>query len=112
MYQDIQDGFAYTDQHASTAIGRTYHETINTAHGHLEIRCCWAIADPLAFEASRYHNGWADLHSIVRGYRERRFDNKVERETSYFITSLLNEAPRLLRPIRLHWSIENSLHGF
>jgi predicted transposase YbfD/YdcC len=110
LYQDIQDWFAYTDQHPSAAIDRTYHETVNKAHGRIEIRRCWAIADPLAFEAIRHHDGWADLHSIVRVYRERHFNNKVERETSFYITSLPNQAERLLGAIRSHWSIENSLH--
>jgi len=95
LYQDIHDWFAYTDQHPSAAIDRTYHETVNKAHGRIEIRRCWAIADPLAFEAIRHHDGWADLHSIVRIYRERHFNNKVERETSYYITSLPNDASRL-----------------
>lgn len=83
---------------------------MNKTHGRLEIRRCWAIADPLAFEAIRHHDGWTDLHSIVRVFRERRFDNKVEHETSYYITSLPNDAARLLGAIRSHWSIENSLH--
>ena len=64
LYQDIQDWFAYTDQHPSAAIDRTYHESVNKAHGRIEIRRCWAIADPLAFEAIRHHDGWADLQSI------------------------------------------------
>ncbi len=90
LYQDIQDWFAYTDQHPAAASDRTYHETVNKAHGRLEIRRCWAIADPLAFEAIRHQEGWADLHRFVRLYRERRFDGKVERETSYSISSLVS----------------------
>jgi len=85
------------------------HETVNKNHGRIEIRRCWAIADPCAFEAIRHYDGWVDLHSIVRVSRERRLNTRVEQETAYYISSLPTDAPRLLRAIRAHWSIENRL---
>lgn len=110
LYEDVEQWFAYADQQGTAAIDCNYAETVNKGHGRIEIRQCWAISDPLAFETIRHHDGWADLHSVVRIYRERRLANTVERETSYYLTSLSNDASRLLQAIRSHWSIENSLH--
>jgi predicted transposase YbfD/YdcC len=88
----------------------TYHETINKGHGRIEIRRCWAIADPLAFEHLRHYEGWADLQTIVRLQRERRSNDNVALETAYFISSLPNDAERILAATRAHWSIENCCH--
>lgn len=93
-----------------TNMQHTYHETVNKQHGRIELRRCWAIADPLAFDYIRHYEGWADLQTIVRVQRERRFAAKVEHETTYYISSLPHHAPLLLNAIRSHWGIENSFH--
>ena len=108
LYQDLKDWFVYADQQGLSAPSCTYAETVN--HGRIEIRRCWAINDPRAFDVIRHYDGWADLHSIVRVYRERRTGDTVQHETSYYISSLPNDAAHLLHCIRAHWSIENSLH--
>jgi len=110
LQQDIQDWFAYVDQVQFTNMQHTYHETVNKQHGRIELRRCWAIADPLAFDYIRHYEGWADLQTIVRVQRERRFAAKVEHETTYYISSLPHHAPLLLNAIRSHWGIENSFH--
>jgi predicted transposase YbfD/YdcC len=110
LYQDIQDWFAYADQVRFNDLNATYHETVNKGHGRLEIRRCWAMADPLAFEYIRHDDGWADLQTIVRLQRERRWADKVELETAYYLSSLANDAKRLLEASRAHWSIENCCH--
>jgi predicted transposase YbfD/YdcC len=85
-------------------------KTVDKAHGRIEIRQCWVIADPVAFEYIRHYDGWADLQSIVRVQRERRIGDKVEQETAYYISSLAADAKQLLHATRTHWAIENSLH--
>jgi predicted transposase YbfD/YdcC len=110
LQQDIQDWFAYADQVQFANLAHTYAETVNKEHGRIEIRRCWAIADPVAFDYIRHYEGWADLHTIVRVQRERRFADKVERETAYYISSLPHPAPLLLNAIRSHWGIENRFH--
>lgn len=110
LHQDLQDWFAYADQIQFANLRHTYVETVNKAHGRIEIRRCWALSDPVAFEYIRHFEGWADLHTIVRVQRERRFAAKVERETAYYISSLPPQAARLLKAIRSHWGIENSFH--
>lgn len=110
LHQDIQDWFAYADKVQFKDMQHSYAETVNKGHGRIEIRRCWAIHDPLAFEHIRNFDGWVDLHAIVRVQRERRIDEKVERETAYYISSLQAEAEPLLNATRYHWAVENSLH--
>jgi len=110
LHQDIQDWFTYADQVDFANLNSTYAEKVNKGHGRIEIRRCWAIADPLAFEHLRHYDGWADLHTIVRVQRERRFNGKLELETAYYISSLPNDAQCILAAIRTHWSIENCCH--
>jgi hypothetical protein len=58
-------------------------KAVSKGHGRLEIRDCWVIADPLAFDYIRHYEGWADLSAIVRVKHERRLADKVQQETAY-----------------------------
>lgn len=112
LHADIQAWFAWADQQQFRDMPHSYAQTVNKNHGRIEIRQCWALSDPKAFEVIRHHDGWADLQSIVRVKRERRaLDNTpVPPETVYFISSLPPDADLLLRVVRAHWSIENNFH--
>lgn len=110
LRQDLHDWFTYGDQCQFAAMHMDYHKTISKTSGRVEIRQCWAVADPVAFDYIRHYEGWADLQSIVRIQRERHVDGQVSQETAYYISSLPNDAARLLAATRQHWSIENSLH--
>lgn len=110
LYQDLEDWFAYADQRQFQGMVHDYHQTVDKDHGRIEIRQCWTIADPLAFEHIRHYDGWADLQTIVRVQRERRFPDKIEQDIAYYISSLPPHAHHLLEITRLHWSVENSLH--
>jgi predicted transposase YbfD/YdcC len=108
--QDVQDWFAHADQVNFAGMKHDYHETVTKGHGRIEIRRCWTVSDPVAFDYIRHYEGWADLQTLVRVQRERRFSDKTERETSYYISSLPPQASLILNAIRCHWRIENSLH--
>jgi len=110
LYQDIAEWFAYADEVHFRAMLHDYGETINKRHGRIEIRRCWVIGDPMAFEHIRHYDGWADLQSIVRVQRERHWPDKVEQETAYYISNLAPNARQTLEATRSHWSVENSLH--
>lgn len=110
LHQDIEQWFAYADQIGFEGLDHDYFRTVNKSRGRIEIRQCWTISDPLAFEYIRQYGGWADISAIVRVQRERRIADRVERETAYYISSLAAKAKTLLNATRQHWSIENSLH--
>lgn len=110
LYQDLQDWFAYADQVHFQDMQHDYHQVVNKGHGRIEIRRCWTIADPVAFEHIRHYEGWADLQTIVRVQRERRPPGKVTLDIAYYISSLPPKARPLLDATRHHWAVENALH--
>jgi len=107
---DLEDWFVHGDQQAFQGMNMTYHETIRKTSGRVEIRRCWAIADPVAMEHIRHYEGWTDLQTIVRIQRETRIGDQTTHDTAYYISSLDNDARRILSASRHHWAIENSFH--
>ena len=59
------------------------------------------------------NNSWKNLKSIIKIESVREFKNSfkpLEKATRYYISSLKVDAKTFQKNIRLHWSIENSLH--
>jgi predicted transposase YbfD/YdcC len=110
LRQDLEDWFVHGDQPQFRAMDMTYHQTVSKTGGRVELRRCWAIADPIAMEHIRHYEGWADLQTIVRVQRETRLGAVITHDTADYITSLNNDAQRLLEATRHHWAIENSFH--
>ncbi len=88
------------------------YTTVEKDHGRIETRKAsvitvldWMDQDELA--------RWRNLKSIVMVESKREIGAQVQRETRFFICSILgleNLAKEILRRIRSHWSIESSLH--
>jgi len=112
LHADVMEWFTWASETQFQNIPHSFAQTVNKNHGRIEIRQCWALADPRAFEVIRHHDGWAGLQSIVMVKRERRaLDNApAPVETVFFISSLPPDAELLLSAIRAHWSIENNFH--
>jgi len=53
---------------------------------------------------------WQDSFAVIEVERTRTFKDKVENETSYYITSLKDNVETVAGYIRRHWCIENSQH--
>lgn len=109
LYHMARDVFAYGDQIGFARLDMQSHHTVNKAHGRIEIRRCQALQDETLLASFRAE-GWTDLSSLVRLQRERRFADHVETETVYYISSLPNDAAKLLSATRSHWAVENQLH--
>jgi predicted transposase YbfD/YdcC len=112
LHSDVQDWFTWAVERQFHDMPHSLAQTVNKNHGRIEIRQCWALSDPRAFEVIRHYDGWAGLQSIVMVKRERRtLDNApAPVETVFFISSLPPDAEQLLTAIRAHWSIENNFH--
>jgi len=110
LKQDLEDWFVHGDQQQFEGMRVDFHRTTQKNNGRIEIRRCWAVSDPVAFEYIRHYDGWADLNTIVRIHRERRTNGLVTHQTAYYISSLPNDAACLLDATRHHWAIENSFH--
>jgi predicted transposase YbfD/YdcC len=82
-------------------------QTVDGDHGRIETRTTTVIHD-IAWLQDR-HN-WPGLAAVVVVDSIREIDGKEERETRFYITSLLLLAAQIGLMIRDHWAIENSLH--
>ncbi len=82
-------------------------ETIDGDHGRIETRTTTVIHD-VGWLQKRHD--WPGLKAIVIVESTREIADKIERETRYYITSLVLLAGLLGPFVRSHWAIENSLH--
>jgi predicted transposase YbfD/YdcC len=110
LHRDVVDWFAWAQERNFRDVNHSFHQTVNKAHGRIEIRRCWVIHDPLAFESLAHYEGWTGLQSVVMVQRERRSVSEQQTETVYYLSSLPADAQRLLTATRAHWSVENSFH--
>ena len=85
----------------------TRHETVDGDHGRIETRAYTVIHD-IAWLQKRHD--WPGLKSVVMVESTREIGNKIERETRFYITSLVLAAHLIGPVIRSHWAVENSLH--
>lgn len=110
LYEDIQ--YLFEEDKNNNFENAPYHyaKTVNKGHGRIEIRQCWAISDPEYLASIRERERWQGLKSLVMIESERRIGDKIEKQTCYFISSLDNDAEKILKAKRSHWGIENSLH--
>ena len=82
-------------------------ETVDADNGRIETRTTTVIHD---IEWLRKRHDWPALNAVAIVESTRECGDKVERETRYYITSLVMLAHLLGPVIRGHWAIENSLH--
>jgi predicted transposase YbfD/YdcC len=82
-------------------------ETIDADNGRIETRATTVIHD---VEWLRKRHDWPGLNAVAIVESTRETKGKIERETRYYITSLVMLAHLLGPAIRSHWAVENSLH--
>jgi predicted transposase YbfD/YdcC len=110
LHQEVQDLFADATSLCFKGVVHAYCKQTDKGHGRLEIRRCWTIADPDYLQCIRRLADWPRLQTLVKVDCERRMDSGTTRETRYYISSLPNDAKRILHAVRGHWGIENQLH--
>jgi len=87
----------------------SHHTEINKDHGRIESRTCSVIEQPT--EILNIEK-WTSLTSVIRidNRREILSEQKITRESRYYICSKALNASDALEKTRSHWSIENNLH--
>jgi predicted transposase YbfD/YdcC len=91
----------------------TQDKTVDADHGRIETRTYTVIHD-VAWLQERHK--WPGLQGVVMVESQREIPgpgpgtNTIERETRFYITSLIWTAAQLGQAIRAHWMIENGLH--
>jgi predicted transposase YbfD/YdcC len=83
------------------------HRTVDGDHGRIETRDITVIHDVEWLQKS---HRWPALNSVVMVESTRETGTKIERETRFYITSLVLGASLVGPLIRDHWAVENSLH--
>jgi predicted transposase YbfD/YdcC len=82
-------------------------QTVDGDHGRIETRTTTVIHD-VAWLQERHD--WPGLKAVVVIESIREIGDKIERETRFYITSLVLLASLLGPIVRSHWAVENSLH--
>jgi predicted transposase YbfD/YdcC len=83
------------------------HQTVDGDHGRIETRI-YTVFHDVAWLQERHD--WPGLQGVVMVESTRDIGDKIERETRFYITSLVWLAHLLGPVIRSHWAVENSLH--
>ena len=83
------------------------HQTVDGDHGRIETRTYTAFHD---IDWLKERHDWPGQNGVVMVDSTREIGDKIERETRFYITSLVWLANQLGPVIRSHWAIENSLH--
>ena len=110
LHADVKDLFAGCLAENFKQVPHGYHRTVNKGHGRIEIRECWTLSDPEYLAYVRQRQNWRGLQTVILIRAERWLKGKRTRASRYYISSLANDARRLLASVRKHWRIENSLH--
>jgi predicted transposase YbfD/YdcC len=85
----------------------TRDQTVDADHGRIETRLTTVIHD---IDWLQKRHNWPGLKAVVIIESRREIGPKIETETRFYITSLINNADLLAAIVRQHWAIENSLH--
>jgi len=110
LYADMVDLFADDRAYGFRDAPYAHTKQVSKDHGRLEIRECWSISDPQYLAQIREIDRWSGVQTLVLIVSERRIGDQVETQERYFISSLENNAERILQAKRSYWGIENSLH--
>jgi len=82
-------------------------ETVDGDHGRIETRAITVIHD---IDWLQEQHAWPGLKSVIMVESTRELSDKTERETRFYITSLVLLANQIGPLVRGHWAVENSLH--
>jgi predicted transposase YbfD/YdcC len=83
------------------------YQSTDGDHGRIEIRKYWTTSDINWLQGKE---SWKNLNTIGMVQRQRHVGDDSSIETSYYISSIENDAKRFGHAVRSHWGIENSLH--
>ncbi len=110
LLADVTDIFQTAPAVNFKDVMHDHAKTTDKAHGRLEIRRGWTIADPTELRYLRNLKKWPHLRTVLMVQAERRIGPITTTETRYYISSLAASAQRCLEVVRTQWSIENDVH--
>lgn len=106
LQTDILTTFADPELHMTADYARHYDQS----HGREMVRECWVVSDPDILAYINAYKVWPGIQSLVKVLTRCGHGDTLTVATRYFISSVTCDARTMLRTIRTHWHIENSLH--
>ena len=110
LYDDVAEMFEYGGQTDFDDLESDWFETVEKGHGRVETRRCTVVSSPEFIAYLNEREEWSNLRSVVMVESKRDIRGDVSSQTRYYISSLENDAERLLEAVRGHWGVENSVH--
>ena len=93
LHADIETLFAQLFQETNELTDLTYHQSVDQQHGRREVREYWSTAQ---LASLRGKERWSGLQSVAMVRSQRQTSKGIATETRYLISSLPNDAARLL----------------
>ena len=110
LFEDISVLFAVDQKQDFKYASFDYIKTVNKGHGRIDVRECWSTSNPEYLNLIRNVQAWTGLQSIAMIVCTRIIGDTQTKQIRFYISSLPNDAKRILETVRKHWSIENELH--
>jgi predicted transposase YbfD/YdcC len=110
LYENVADTFHLAQQDQFRGVHSHFKQTVDKAHGRLEIRQHWLIDDVEQLSYLNEEGKWKGLQAIGMVQSERRMGEYVEHKTRYYLLSFADDVDRFASSVRSHWGIENQVH--
>lgn len=109
LYDEVKATFALAEKDGFANLPWESDRQVEKGHGRLEIREYWTQSDPDILAYLDPEQKWKGLQAIGVVRAERRMEQKITKETRYFLLSF-SSVKTFAIAVRSHWGIENSLH--
>jgi predicted transposase YbfD/YdcC len=113
LHEEVAFTFAAgrADAFAGAPVGsHDYLKTVEKAHGRLEVRQHWTLADPAIIAHLDPGGAWAHLRAIGLIERQRQVGDRRTTERHHYLLSAPLSAADFAAAARSHWGIENQVH--
>ena len=110
LHEEVAETFEHALRTGFAQLEHDGYETVETSRNRLETRRCWVVSDAEHISYFNECGEWANLKSVVMVESVRVVDGETTRRRRYYISSLPDDANRLLEAVRGHWEIENCVH--
>ncbi len=107
LHNEVESLFSIGEKRHFKEMTHDNFTTIEKGHGRIETRTCTTLSAQDWFPDMKE---WAGLQSLVRIESTRETNGCEQRQVRYYLSSCPPDAHSLLKAVRSHWGIENSLH--
>jgi len=94
LYENVEDSFRLAQQEQFRNVAYHFEQSVEKAHGRLEIRKHWIIDDLEHLSYLDEEGKWKGLQAIGMVQSERRIGQQVEQKTRYYLLSFGSDVHR------------------